>query len=186
MSSRPTSRMRVGALALAALLVAGSLVPSSVFAQEERDGSHDGSRLEEAIAKTDQVIERATEVVSESDNDRAHMALRAAVNYQAKSKEAAANGRLELALRLTLEARNLAQKAALLAQGDGGVDLDRVQAMVERTDQIIDRAADAIRDCDSERALKLLAAAIELQSKARAQLAQGNLRQALHLTQEAM
>lgn len=185
MSSRPMSRKRVGAVALALFSVA-LIVPTSVFAQDERDGSEDGSRLEEAIAKTDQVIERASELVSESNNERARMALRAAGNYQAKSKEAAVGGRFEMAIRLTLEARNLAQKAAHLAQGDDGADLDRLQALIDRADRAIDRAADVVRDCDSERAQKLLATAIELQAKAKTQLAQGNFRQALRLSQEAI
>ena len=177
----PRKPVSAGTLLVAGLLAVSGLVSGNAVAQDEPDGA----RVEQAIQQTDQVLERAAGVVSESDNEQAAILLRSAVEFQNQAKEAFSNGRLLIAYRLTQQASGYAMRAVSVANGSDGPDADRVGAAIERTDQVIERVSEKVAESDSERARAQLRAAIELQSRAKAQYAEENLGPALRFTRAA-
>src|SRR5262245_48980410 len=81
---------------------------------------------------------RAQEVVGGTDNLQAQGELSFAIRIQADARTSFTNGRLALALDLTMRARLHADRAIALIKGLP--DPDRVLAQLERTRELLDRA----------------------------------------------
>jgi hypothetical protein len=77
------------------------------------DNLHDAA--ERALTRTDELISRARDVVSEHDSDRARQALNRAVELEAEAWVQFRADRLEASLRLTQSARSFAHRAIRLA-----------------------------------------------------------------------
>lgn len=136
-----------------------------------------------AIERTDDVIARAQEIVSGTDNQQAIDELAFAIRIQTDAKANFAAGRYLIALDLTRRARLHADRAIALV--NGLPDPDRVLVQLERTRELLDRARERIEECDVDRARSLLRAALEMQTRAEASARDGRYLAALQLTLSA-
>src|SRR5262249_47219873 len=123
-----------------------------------RAQTHEDVRI--AIERTDELIVRATDIVSGSDIQEAKTELALAVHLQTSAKvEFAANHDLR-ALDLTRQARLHVEKAIALV--NGLPDPDRVLVQLERTRELLDRARERTGDCDLDKARAMLQTAVEM------------------------
>jgi len=136
-----------------------------------------------ALDRTDDLIARAREVVSGTDNQQAIDELGFAVRLQAEARANFASGRLRIALDLTMRARLHADRAIALVKGLP--DPDRVLVQLERTRELLERARERIEECNSDRARALLRAAVEMQGRAEISAREGRYLAALQLTLSA-
>ena len=168
-------RCIIPTLALTALVAALALAPPAAAQTREE--------VQLAIERTDDLIARAQEIVSGSDNPQAIDELAFAVRLQAEAKTAFGSGRLTIALDLTRRSRLHADRAIALIRGLP--DPDRVIAQLERTRELLDRVRERIEECDAERARGLLRAAFEMQTRAEVSAREGRYLAALQLTLSA-
>jgi hypothetical protein len=159
---------------MVSLLLFGAVAPAM---------AQDGSRVQIEINRTDERIAQAQTLVGGSPNERAQFALTQAVNLQAEAKRVYSQSQFPMALRLTLDARGRAEVAIATVQGLP--DPDRVQAQVERTGELLQRARDRIEECAEDRARAMLRGAVELQGRAEEALATQRSLAALRLTMSA-
>ena len=136
-----------------------------------------------ALDRTDDLIARATDIVSGAGNAQADIELAAAVRLQADARAAFGAGSYRLSLDLTYRARLRADRAIALVRGLP--DPDRVLVQLERTRELLDRARERIEECDNDRARALLRAAFEIQARAEASARDGRYLAALQLTMSA-
>ncbi len=153
--------MRLPRFIVLVLLVASLGVPGAAQAQRGGPG-----RIRSAIEVTQRRIEQAEAVVSGSGDEQARLALDQARVLQARSRSAFGAGRYPMAARLTLEARRGAERA--LSSARGLPDPDEILVQLERTRDLLDRAAAPIRTCRDERARAMLQDASALQARAEA------------------
>jgi hypothetical protein len=132
------------------------------------------------LERTDQIIERARDIVSASENSLAIEYLDQAVKLQTLARSAFSGARLGDAKRLTIQARERAYTAVRIAEQSGSAEFLRF--MLERTDAVLDRIAPLIRESGAELAHRMLDAALEQQRRARDALSSGRPRAALSLT----
>ena len=96
---------------------------------------------------------------------------------QSEAQEAYRDGRLVTAFTMTRQARNLVNRAALLAHGP--LDDDSVSRALDETDRVLDTAAEIVDSSPSEIAEKLLEKAREHQVRAHDLADRGELRASL-------
>ena len=162
-------------LAAAMLLVVA--LPSVAWSQDAAE------RVRVALETTDRRIEHAQFVVSNADNERAQSELDLAVDLQARARTAFTAVQLDLALRLTLQARGHADRAIAIVKGLP--DPDRVLAQLERTRELLERARERIEECNNDRARAAIRTAFEMQARAEAAAREGRFLGALQLTMSA-
>jgi hypothetical protein len=162
----------ITALAVVALAVMGA--PLSAQTRDD---------VQIAIERTDDLITRAQDVVSGSDNQQAQSELAAAISVQVNAKTEFAATHYLVALDLTRRARLHADRAIALVSGLP--DPDRVLVQLERTRELLDRARGRIEECDLDRARAMLRAALEMQGRAEASARDGRYLAALQLTMSA-
>jgi uncharacterized protein YciW len=170
------------------ILVIGMLALLGVAAPHASAQSLTPERVQYALDMTDRRIEQAEMLLSSMDNDRARAELDLAISIQAQAKSvfASAGGDLRLLQRsisLTLDARAHADRVISIVKGLP--DPDRVRVQLERTREVIDRARQAIEECNNERARSLLRIGIEMQGRAETAFGEGRLLAALQLTMSA-
>jgi hypothetical protein len=140
--------------------------------------------VEKEIERTDKVIERAKEAVTESGNTKAQTLLDIAINLQGNAKQALDGRRFGLAVKLTLQAREKAFEAiGITKRAEENENL--VLKAIERTDQIIAKAKEIVFLTEDQRASPLLDAAIKNQHRAKEFYNEHNLKVALKLTLKA-
>ncbi len=118
------------------------LVPRISFAQ-----MGDGQRLQEMLSMTDDIISRANEIVANCQNLRGTELLNAAKSLQNLAQQQANTGNSGVSLQLTRQARNKALeaiKACQQAEENEGIVIQQL----ERTDQLLERIAEAMREFD--------------------------------------
>ncbi len=162
----------IPALALIALIAVGA--PAGAQTRDE---------VQLAIERTDDLLARAQEIVSASDNQQAIDELAFAVRLQADARSQFSAGRYVLALDLTRRARLRADRAIALVKGLP--DPDRVLVQLERTRELLDRARERIEECNVDRSRALLRAAFEMQVRAETSARDGRYLAALQLTLSA-
>ena len=167
-------RFRIAAIAAVTALW---LLPSTLHAQDLTR-----ERVQLAIDITDRRIEQADALVSGADNDQARVELDLANSVQVEARRALSGSQLALALRLTGEARVHADRAIAIVKGPNP---DGVQAQLERTREILERANEQIQECDNPRARAMIRAAGEMQVRAEAAAREGRFLAALQLTMAA-
>jgi hypothetical protein len=140
-------------------------------------------RVQRELERTDRLIERAREAVSETDLPEARRALERAVQIQRSAWEAYRGRHFRRALSATKEARQLAARALKLALGP--VDAERVQRAIRETDRILARASEIVENSGDEHAMRILERAREYQSDAKVVFADGRMRVALGKTRVA-
>jgi hypothetical protein len=136
-----------------------------------------------ALDRTDDLIARATEIVSGTENTQAQSELSFAVRLQASARAEFGAGHYAVSIDLTRRARLHADKAIAIVQGLP--DPDRVLAQLERTRELLERARERIAECNIDRARALLRAAFEMQVRAEASAREGRYLAALQLTMSA-
>jgi hypothetical protein len=139
-------------------------------------------RVQIALDLTDRRIEQAAMLLSSADNARARIEFDAANTLQTSAKQASTSNQLMLAMRLTLEARGHADRAIYMLKGPNP---DGVDAQLERTRDMLERARDRIEDCDQQRARAMLHAALDMQQRAEGAARDGRYLAALQLTMSA-
>jgi hypothetical protein len=139
--------------------------------------------VQTALDRTDLRIEQAEAIVMGADNEMADIQLQAAIDIQARAKTAFASLELAISMRLTLEAREHADRAIAIIKNLP--DPDRVRAQLERTRELLERAKERIEECNNDRARSQLRMAFELQTRAEDAAANGRYLVALQLTVNA-
>ncbi len=106
-----------------------------------------GDRIEDALRETDEMLDRAAEVVRESDSARARDALQLARNVQDNAWGRFRDGRRVQAGLLTREAREIGQRAVRLAREDATLR-ERARREGERARRAFEHARDSLGDVD--------------------------------------
>jgi len=140
-------------------------------------------RVQYALDVTDRRIAQAGTLVANSDNERAHLELDAAVDTQSRAKSAFASSQLRIAFGLTMDSRSHADRAIAIVRGLP--DPDRVLAQLQRTREILERARDRIEECNNDRAHSLIQVAFAMQDRAEDAAANGRFLAALQLSMGA-
>jgi hypothetical protein len=159
------------------LLLLLLVLPATSRAQETVD------RVQNEIARTDQRIERARAVVTGTSSATALAEVDHAVELQAGARSALAQGKLRIALDMTLRARAAADRAIAIV--NGLPDPDRVLSQLERTRDMLERARGRIEECNQDRARALLQTAGDMQKRAEDSAHSGHYLAALQLTMGA-
>ncbi len=141
------------------------------------------ARIQLAFETTDRRIEQAERLVASSPDARNRGELDEARGAQMRARAAADEGRPRIALRLTLEAREHAQR--VLSELRSLPDSERAGMQVERTNDIIDRARQRTQRCDAPELGDALAGAGLMQTRAESALASGRALAAIELTMNA-
>ena len=162
---------------LLSLLLFGTAVPAMSWAQVGVE------RVQLELDRTEQRIERARALVTESGNVAARAELDHAVRLQADAVAALAQSHPRVALDLTLRARAAADRAIAII--NGLPDPDRVLTQLDRTREMLDRARARIEECNQDRARALLRTADDMQRRAEDAAHGGHYLAALQLTMGA-
>lgn len=140
--------------------------------------------VERELEKTDAVVERAEDVVSENRNPKAEYLLEMARELQGEAENHFRMMRYRMALGMTLNARKRAYEAIGFTKKDEENE-NLVWKAIERTDQLISRAQEGASGVEGGRIPSLLEMAVASQQKAQELFRERRLRAALKLTQEA-
>lgn len=140
--------------------------------------------IERELEKTDAVIGRAKEAVSQSRNPKAENLLKMAEILQNKARDNFHLLRYRLTLKLTLEARKKAYEAIGFTKKDEENE-NLVLKAIERTDQIIRKAKEVGSRLKNRRTSSLLEMAINNQQKAKEFFKEHKLKMALKFTLKA-
>lgn len=146
--------------------------------------SGDAAQLQRELERTDELLRKASDLVSAAKNEQAAELLETALNLQEQAKTAFRNGFLGVALTRTSAARNLAQRIVAMLL-DPEERADRVQQELERTDDLLARAREALGPAGPDVTRTLLEAAHKQQSQAWELYRAGNFRPALRMSFQA-
>jgi hypothetical protein len=135
------------------------VAPAAAFAQDIT-----ADRVRVALEQTDRRIEQAATLVSAAANTQARSELDLARDLQTRARAAFDASQYPMAGRLTTEARRHADRAIAFVRGLP--DPDRVQAQLERTRDMLERASDRIQECVEDRARAMLHVAFDMQDRA--------------------
>jgi hypothetical protein len=160
------------------ILVCASLMASDATAQEPAR-----ERLRSALAQTDRLIKQAAASVTGTSSAQARSELALAREREALARSAFAARRDAIAAGRTLQARNHAQRAIVLARGLP--DPDRVKAQLDRTRDLLQRAGERMQACRDDRARSMLRVASAMQDRAEISARAGRVLGALQLTMSA-
>ena len=141
------------------IAIAGLVVPATAFGQNVT-----ADRVRGDLELTDRRIEQAATLVSAVADLKARSELDLARALQARARTAFDAGQYPMAGRLTMEARRHADR--VIAFMRGLPDPDRVQAQLERTRDMLERASDRIQECVEDRARAMLHVAFDMQDRA--------------------
>ncbi len=136
-----------------------------------------------AVSMTDEILDGARTVASESSDDGLTRRIEDAAQQQENARRALESGDYDRAVRLTLGARESARAALRAAAGP--VDPAAVEAALTRTDEVLARLRDAVDRSHDDDARALLQRATARQDEARRALADGEPRRALALSKVA-
>jgi hypothetical protein len=111
-------------------------------------GAHDGSteaeRVSAELERTERFVGRAQKSIVLSKNTRAMKLFTSALDFQSDSREACKVRQYARAERLTLAARDFADRASRMV-GPPREDPDYVEGVLRRTDDALDRAKDVLK-----------------------------------------
>ncbi|HVP39247.1 MAG TPA: hypothetical protein VMS93_08715 [Candidatus Saccharimonadales bacterium] len=145
-----------------ALLLAAALLPRPALAQSCLEAQRE-------ITAADRTLQVVSPVVQGSGDATAADQLARAQLLEGQAKAAFTEGRCPLAARLAGRARELADKALVRVRrgaGDRNVRPDFARRELERTDEILARAAPRVKESGSDRAQIVLDGAAESQTRA--------------------
>lgn len=130
-----------------------------------------------AIELTDRFLGEAYEIAREGELAAVIEKLDEASRIQQNAKDKLESGQYKSALRLTLQAREMAKKA--MRTIDKPIAVDRVKQALEKTDQILARTRSALEDVNDNAAEALYARAASRQATAWDAFESGQLKRAL-------
>ena len=146
---------------------------------------NNSNKVQREIEQTDDILERANEMVRHSTSQKVSSILEAAIKTQVGAKEFFRNHRLMIALKATLKARDTAKRAVDLA-GSNRNNTAHVERELQRTDDLISRATDKAAEFGvGETIHRMLENAKGAQSKAYEKLRSGHLVAAMNQTMRA-
>jgi hypothetical protein len=140
-------------------------------------------RVSYALDQTDRSIEQVDRQLGAGADLRSLAELTTAREIQEQARQAFAQGRPRLALRLTLEAREHIQQAGALSRGLP--DSERVSIQLERTRDLLGRSRERLASCDRPEAHAGLEDAEMMQARADSALHEGRSLAAQELSLEA-
>jgi HEPN domain-containing protein len=151
------------AVAIGVFVVATAIgaAPAPAIAQPR-----DGALVRMELERTDDLLQRAAEVVQRSGNPRAHGDLQLAHSVQATAWEHFHAMRFLLAHERTMQARELGGRAVRAAQQQGNAE-QHAQRLLEDAQEKLERARECIGDPPSEQALRVLQVATTRLEQAR-------------------
>jgi predicted S18 family serine protease len=147
-------------------------------------GLPDPGRVQDQLARTREVLDRARDRLAQCDLPAPREMLRTALDMQARAELAYSETRYLAALQLTMSARERALRALQLCNAGESLD-DTVEHALQRTDDELARAHEVVGADAGERARQLLANADSVQLRAKAEAHAGHPRVALRLTRMA-
>lgn len=147
-------------------------------------GLPDPGRVQEQLARTRELLDRARDRLSHCELPAAREMLRTAIDMQARAEQSYGETRYLAALQLTMSARERALRAQRLCNTGESFD-ETVANALQRTDDILARAHEVVDARGTERARNLLANADSLQSRAKSEAQAGHARLALRFTRMA-
>lgn len=128
-------------------------------------GLPDPDRVVTQLERTREMLERARERMEDCRDDRARAMLQVATEMQTRAEGAAQAGRYLAALQLTMSARERTLRALRLCRLEVNLG-ESAERALHRTDDVIQRARDAVARSGGEPARRALAQAIDLQAEA--------------------
>lgn len=139
-----------------------------------------GDRLDEFIGRTGEIIDWATELVQESENQQARRILQEASNLHLRSIDLLDRDQPRQALAISRRARAAAQHAAKLARETHGHQ-ERLRLRLDRYLELREQLLDRAREAEDERVLRFVRESEQQAHRAQDHYRQGNFDLALHL-----
>ena len=137
------------------------------------------------IARTDQLLDRIDERVDSITDRELIRYLDEAYRLQDRARSDATAGRYIMAFEETKRARNIARKIMGQIGGASEANQEAVARTLDLTDTLIERAYEIARDQKNANAIRRLDEAFRLQQNAHDAFRNGQVKQALRLTQRA-
>jgi hypothetical protein len=146
----------------------------------------DRGRAEEALKRTDEIIEEARIVVGESRSNKARLRIEQAETIQKKARSSFMANAYRISYDLTLKARDEAKQAMAMARLEVQAET-RLGRIIEETMERIGRARDIALDAEirAERPMKMLDEARSLIEKSRLNASQYRYQLAIKLAENA-
>jgi len=145
------------------------------------------SEAEEQLGVTQRLIDEVAPRVEESDVRMVHEIFERANDMQGRATEMLEDGNCRMALRLTMQAREMVRRVVTLLEGGhhGRVTPEMAARAVRETDRLIERAEPVITESDNEDAQAMFERAVEIQGNARESLEDEEFERAFALTRQA-
>ena len=147
-------------------------------------GLPDPDRVRVQLDRTNEVIERARQVIEECNLERARALLKVGIEMQARAEAAFSEGRFLAALQLTMSARERVLRALRMCRAEENLQ-ERAEQVLQRTQDIITRAQDFVAEHGTDQAREALARAEQLQERAMAEFRQSHFEASIRLSLSA-
>jgi hypothetical protein len=147
-------------------------------------GLPDPGRVQDQLARTREVLDRARDRLAQCDLPAPREMLRTALEMQTRAELAYSETRYLAALQLTMSARERALRALRLCNVADNAH-DAAERALRVTDDVITRAQDAVSAHGDEPAHQALARAVSFQAEARREFMAEHFEPSLRLTQSA-
>ncbi len=173
---------------LRTLTITVIMLLSFVSVVVSQTGMRDQDRVRAELERTDQIIDHARELISQSEYAGARIILEAAVKIQSEAwqvfRDATRPSDLAIAKRLTLQAREQAQRA--ISSGHAAEDnVSALQSKLERVTEMLSQARNMAGGHGDARHRSVLDAASDLLDRAWEMYRDGQYRAALKLANQA-
>jgi hypothetical protein len=147
-------------------------------------GLPDPDRVSAQVERTRDIIDRARDRLQACDNTRARALLKVAIDMQLRAESRLGASMYLGALQLTMSARERVQKAMQLCNVNESMG-DAADRAIQRTNEVLSRAQDAVGAGASAAAHDVLARAQSIQVQAEAEFGLEHYDSAMRLTQDA-
>ncbi len=147
---------------------------------ERQRQEQEKARAREELRRTGEVMAEFGPLVRRTSEPRANELWKMAETEQATAENAFGKERYGVAIKFTLAAREHVRAAVGLLKRS--VDPEQVAQVLDRTDELLRRAAEPVKASANQRAIDLFAKATELQSQARSALREKRLVPAVKLS----
>ena len=147
-------------------------------------GLPDPDRVQLQVERTREILERSRDQIEGCDQPRARALLHVALEMQERAELALRESRYLAALQLSMSARERAFKAMRLCKVQESLQ-GTAQRALQRTDDTITRAREAVERAGSEQSRSMLARAEALQAQAQGEYRSEHWEAAMRLTQSA-
>ena len=150
-----------------------------------RRGGLVAGHLEEEIARTEDMIDGARDLLEAESPPEAGEMLSRAEDLLMEAQSAFGNGSVDKAEKLIIESRRLADLGSRAAKESGDINRWNVERAIDNTNSILEHVSGPIEERGNQDALRLLSKARELQMEAKSYLDDGKQKEALTSTRAA-